>query len=429
MTSYAITINTGTPTGAYSITGQTLTVLNNFSCSGITSNDQGSNTIVFTKADTIIVNGNIEIKGDIIIEGMEGVVQVNGNVKVTNPGNGRFITNYATLIVTGSISLAGGGTINNYGTIVCSTVSPTPSPNPAATLNLNGATVHFTGGSTAVYSGTPITPTVEYITVNTVDYYPANANDFVYIYTPGSSDGTSIGTISVQVRALTGLLANNTGSPEYAYGTTAASTFTIAPYELNSGDFQLSPDNVVYNGTAQPPTYSFPGLTLTFTLGTDYDVEVYENDASGTKLGDQSYLATITDVNNYFIKIIPKGNFTASGVIGQTYSITQATLAYQNHLPTGGNYVYNGQPQNLLDTLGSNVPAPWIMQFSLDQNTWSSDIPQQTNAGATTVYIRWIVLKSGNPDPNYKIAYDDGTCTIKAAPVTVNWPTPSSICI
>ena len=144
-------------------------------------------------------------------------------------------------------------------------------------------------------------------------------------------------------------------------------TLTVISKTVESPTITLSQTSYTYDGTAKKPTVTIMDGGAVIPA-TEYTVSYSNNINVGTAT------VTITDVAG--------GNYTVSG------STTFAIISSDGSLtpPTGkSNLVYNGKAQDLI-TAGSSTTG--TMQYSLDGTTYSTTIPQGTNAGSYTVYYR-----------------------------------------
>lgn len=139
---------------------------------------------------------------------------------------------------------------------------------------------------------------------------------------------------------------------------------------------------LTYDGTAQTPTFTVTLGNTTFTAD-DYDVTVTAQTNAG------SYTATITGKDN------------CTGTISNvTWSIGKATPSVTAPTANTG-LVYKGTAQELISAGSADFGT---LLYSLDDTSYSEDIPTATDAGSYTVY--------------YKVQGNDNVSDIAAEPIT-----------
>lgn len=168
---------------------------------------------------------------------------------------------------------------------------------------------------------------------------------------------------------------------------------------INISEATVTASDQTYTGAALTPsvTVTFGGETLT---SDDYDV-AYSNN---TNVGE----ATIT--------VTGKGDYkgTATG----HFSISKAAATYTS--PVAQTLTYTGSAQNLLSAGSTNHGT---IQYSSDNSTWSTTIPQGTNAGSYTAY--WKLVGDSNhtdvdaQELSVSIAKADRTISFTTNPSTV----------
>lgn len=168
---------------------------------------------------------------------------------------------------------------------------------------------------------------------------------------------------------------------------------------INISEATVTASDQTYTGSALTPsvTVTFGGETLT---SDDYDV-AYSNN---TNVGE----ATIT--------VTGKGDYkgTATG----HFSISKAASTYTS--PAAQTLTYTGSAQNLLSAGSTNHGT---IQYSSDNSTWSTTIPQGTNAGSYTAY--WKLVGDSNhtdvdaQELSVSIAKADRTISFTTNPSTV----------
>lgn len=142
---------------------------------------------------------------------------------------------------------------------------------------------------------------------------------------------------------------------------------TIAPKTLSDPEIVLTPSSFVYDGTSKEPVVTvkdgdtvIPASEYTITYSNNKDV------GSGT--------VTITDNEG--------GNYNVSGTAN--FSITAANTTVTPPTAMTG-LIYNTKPQQLVS---SGIVVGGTMEYSLDDKTYSTDVPTGTNAQQYTVFYR-----------------------------------------
>ena len=175
------------------------------------------------------------------------------------------------------------------------------------------------------------------------------------------------------------------------YGAYVTATFA-ARTAITASQVSLSALSFVYNGSNQKPTVTVTGLTE----GTNYTVSYSET--SWKDAG--TYTVTVTGIDTY--KGTPSKTWTISAAGG---SLTAPKAV--------SNLVYSGKAQALISA-GSSTTG--TVKYSLDNKTYSTDIPQGTDAKEYTVYYKLEADKNHN---------DVAAASLKVsiAPKTVSAPT------
>ena len=142
---------------------------------------------------------------------------------------------------------------------------------------------------------------------------------------------------------------------------------TIAPKTLSDPEIVLTPSSFVYDGTSKEPVVTVkdgdivvPASEYTITYSNNKDV------GSGT--------VTITDNEG--------GNYNVSGTAN--FSITNASATVTPPTAKTG-LVYNAKPQQLVS---AGIVAGGTMEYSLDDKTYSTEVPTGTNAQQYMVFYR-----------------------------------------
>ena len=148
---------------------------------------------------------------------------------------------------------------------------------------------------------------------------------------------------------------------------TASVDFTITPKTVSSPAITLSPESCIYDGTAKEPAVTVKDGTTTIPES-EYDVSYSDNTNVGTAK------VTVTDKTG--------GNYVVSGE--KTFTIAKAEPAFTAPLAVA-DLIYTGDEQELV-TQGTTEDG--TMEYSLDGNSYSEDIPTAVNVGSYTVYWR-----------------------------------------
>ena len=275
------------------------------------------------------------------------------------------------------VEIAGGGG-SVKGSITVSLVALKNGSQIAASL-LNGTTITLTNTTrstqvdTEQWAGQDIT----------FDELTPLENYRVSVTNP-DSNSWSIETSYQDITSL-GIQTNESVSFEFNY--------------INISEATVTASDQTYTGSALTPsvTVTFGGEILT---SDDYDV-AYSNN---TNVGE----ATIT--------VTGKGDYkgTATG----HFSISKAAATYTS--PAAQTLTYTGSAQNLLSAGSTNHGT---IQYSSDNSTWSTTIPQGTNAGSYTAY--WKLVGDSNhtdvdaQELSISIAKADRTISFTTNPSTV----------
>ena len=208
------------------------------------------------------------------------------------------------------------------------------------------------------------------VTVKSVSRAYGEANPtFEYTVTGGALEGEPVITCEAGPTSDVGnyTIKISKGSVTNYNVTWVDGTLTIFAKTVESPTIALSETSYTYDGTAKEPTVTVKDVETTIP-STEYTVSYSNNTNVGTAT------VTITDVEG--------GNYVVSGSTTFTISSADDSLIP----PTAkSDLVYNGTAQDLI-TAGSTTTG--TMEYSLDGTTYSTSIPQGTNAGSYTVYYR-----------------------------------------
>ncbi len=150
----------------------------------------------------------------------------------------------------------------------------------------------------------------------------------------------------------------------------------IGAKTVSNPSMELSPATNVYTGKALTPTVTLKdGDTGAVIPASEYTVSYSNNINIGTA--------------NIAIKDNPGGNYTLS--LTTTFIINDPNIGFQAPKPISG-MVYNGKAQNLVI---AGMATEGVLQYSLDGKTYSTAIPEGTNAATYTVWYR-VLDPTGN---------------------------------
>ena len=156
---------------------------------------------------------------------------------------------------------------------------------------------------------------------------------------------------------------------------------------------ELSPSVVVYNGKEQEPTVTLKDEDIgTEIPASEYIVSYSNNINIGT--------ANITITDN------PGGNYSVN--MTTTFTIYDPNIGFKAPRPISG-LVYNGKAQDLLV---AGTATEGVLQYSLDGKTYSTAIPEGTNAATYTVWYRVL-------DPTGNVKKGPETFSVTISPKSV----------
>ena len=367
-TTYATTIPQGTDAGSYTvyyrvkgdgnysdIAAQSLDVT-------IASKTVESPTITFSETsytyDGTAIEPTVTVKdGGTMIPSTEYSVSYTNN------------TNVGTATVTITDVEGGNYTVSGSATFAISSADGSLTP-PTGKNNL----VYNGTAQELITAGSTTTGTMEYSLDGTT-------------YAETIPQGTNAGSYTVYYKVIGDANHNDIAAQNFQV--------TIAAKTVDSPSITLSETSYTYDGSAKEPAVTVKDGETTIPA-TEYSVSYTNNTNVGTAT------VTITDVEG--------GNYAVSG--STTFAISSADGSLNP--PVGkSDLVYNGTAQDLI-TAGSTTTG--TMEYSLDGTTYSTSIPQGTDAGSYTVYY-----KVTGDDDNSNIAAQDFQVII--ASKTVESPT------
>lgn len=167
----------------------------------------------------------------------------------------------------------------------------------------------------------------------------------------------------------------------------------IGAKTVSNPSMELSPATNVYTGKALTPTVTLKdGDTGAVIPASEYTVSYSNNINIGTA--------------NIAIKDNPGGNYTVS--LTTTFIINDPNIGFQAPKPISG-MVYNGKAQNLAI---AGMATEGVLQYSLDGKTYSTAIPEGTNAATYTVWYRVL-------DPGGNVKKGPETFSVTISPKSV----------
>ncbi len=262
---------------------------------------------------------------------------------------------------------------------------------------------NYSGSKNGIFTINKVTPTVVIPTANVLTYN-GSAQELV---TAGSAnwgtlkyslDGTNYST-SIPT-------ATNYGSYTVYYKVDGDSNVNdVAPATVQcsinekqvTATVELSQSTYTYDGTAKEPTVTVKDGS-TVIDPSEYSVAYSNNVNAGT--------GTCTISDNV------GGNYEVIG--SATFTINKANPIYTAPTTNSG-LVYNGSVQALLNAGSTNDGT---IQYSIDESTWGTTIPSQTNANTYTSYWRLV----GDSNHNDVASTSISTVIDKVTP-TVTAPT------
>ena len=213
------------------------------------------------------------------------------------------------------------------------------------------------------YTGSPIEPTP---TVTLNGYTLIAGTDFCFSY---DTDHTNVA--DGKAIMITGLNGNfNTG--------TKTQTYNIKPKSISDVAIAAISDQVYTGGAIEPEPVVTDNAISTAPLvkGTDYTVGYSDNNTNVT-----------TAESPVTITITGKGNYDSSTTKTATFKIVKAASSVVTPPAIIENLAYTGSAQDLI-TVTEVAVTGGEMQYSLDDETYSTAIPQGTDAKNYTVYYK-----------------------------------------
>ena len=172
---------------------------------------------------------------------------------------------------------------------------------------------------------------------------------------------------------------------------TATAQYSIVAADANLFNITLGTSTFTFNGTELKPTVTVKDGSAVLVENTDYTLAFTNNVNVGTAT------VTATGIGNY------------SGTKTATYTIIKADITPTAPTAQTG-LVYTTQPQALI---AAGQAEGGEMQYSLDNETWSTNIPTGTEAKEYTVYYK-VVADANHNDvaaQSFKVTIDKATLT------------------
>lgn len=144
-------------------------------------------------------------------------------------------------------------------------------------------------------------------------------------------------------------------------------TLYLKSLEISDATIQVT--TTTYDGNAHLPDVTVKNASgETLTYNTDYMLS-----------------ASQTDVGTYSVTVSGIGNYTGSQTLSDAWSITKGTNSFTTQ-PVSTILAYTGEQIPLLSNGGA---AKWgTIQYSMDNESWSTEIPKKTDVGTYTVYYK-----------------------------------------
>ena len=271
--------------------------------------------------------------------------------------------------------------------------------------------ITLVGEDSIVYDGKPheVTPKVS----GNVSIY--DSETIKVLYNEAEAKPTNAGTYTATLTIAENVFAEK--------------TFDITPATITAE--LVDAENIVYNGDKHKPEIRFTNtpensseVELTEGESGDYTVEYSrEGQSESTDTFDFTSAGNIT----VKISLAANSNYTFVNAEGQqvrekelTYTIIKGEASITTAPTVNGNLVYNGEAQKLVTPGSANGGTIYYTMTSGVDNSWSTEIPEGTNAGEYTVYYKVVGDDNHNnlESENYKI-----DVTIAKATATVTAPT------
>ena len=317
----------------------------------------------------------------------------------------------------------------------------------------------FTAPDDLVYSGEAKTATVAVkddvtgVGTITIKYFLVNEDGTL----TAADEAVNVGTYQVKIDVASSV----DGVGDYLGLTDSNWQFTIEQADISTANLTVTSENITYNGEEQKPAYTLKLGETTLTVGTDFTLEYSDNINAGTAkitaTGCNNYKGTVSvefeiakadpevTAPEAVLNLVYTGEEQALVTAGSasdgctmeysldgdsystiiptaknagTYTVYYRVLGNENYNGTDpeslnviirkadptftapeavSDLVYTGEAQALV-TAGS-VPDGCTMEYSLDGDEYSTEIPTAADAGNYIVYYRVI------GDSNYYDTY------------------------
>lgn len=194
---------------------------------------------------------------------------------------------------------------------------------------------------------------------------------------------------------------------------------TIAPKTI---DVSLINESYKYDGSHHVLQFNFADVVTELRNGTDYEVKCYRNGTPEDNLiniGEIEVVVTLKNTN-YSFGVDTEGQRVYEKEL--TYTITKGVASITTAPTVNRNLVYSGVAQELL-TAGEARGGTIYYTVTPDvDNSWSTEIPKETNAGTYTVYYKVIGDENHSDSAEASISV-----TIGKAPVTISVETQERV--
>ena len=180
-------------------------------------------------------------------------------------------------------------------------------------------------------------------------------------------------------------------------------SYIIQRKTLSEENVEKIPDQV-YTGEKITPIVTVKDGETTLTLGTDYTVKYSNNTDFGTAT------VIVTFIGNY------------SGMVEKTFEITKDIAKVTNAPTAKTDLVYDGAEKELVTPGSANGGTIYYTITPDVDNSWSTEIPKETNADTYTVYYKVIGDENHSDSAEASISV-----TIGKAPVTISVETQERV--
>ena len=366
----------------------------------VTSYSVGS---IIPAGSTIHCNYTSKINGSTYAMGAN--VSVSSRSKVTqsnwDSASSYWILNYGTSLITPSVTAPKGRSLTYNGSAQ-TLINAGSTTGGTMQYSLNGSS-----WSTSLPTGTNPGPyTVYYRVVGNNTYSSVGAKTITVTInkaTPSVTPPTAI-NLTYNGSAQTLINGGSTTGGTMQYSLDGSKWSTTLPTGKNAGDYTVYyrvVGNTYYNDVAanrltvtiakaNPKVTAPEGRNLTYS-GSDQTLITAGSTTGGTmqySLDGTNYSTSLpakTNVGNYliFYKVVGDANY--NDVAAKTVNSTIVRATAEVTPPAGKTLTYDGSAQTLI-TAGSTTGG--TMQYSLDGENYSTELPKGTKAGDYTIYYK-----------------------------------------